>query len=141
MIGQNPSHVKPVCFNPGDTTNKLALGYAVETGYQFRLDGDGTAEVSKPDGTAYFVLNFVCDCPDAQGRNGGSYNGQCKHSIWVSQLLPCELCGGTMALGTFKTFTGSISKVYSCPDCGNARSFDLVKLERRERRKEAAYVA
>ncbi len=141
MIGENPSPVKSISFNPGDTTDKLALAYAVENGYQFRLDADGDAEVSKPDGTAYYVVNFVCDCPDAHKRDGGSYYGHCKHAWWVAQIRPCEHCGGTMALGTFKTAFGSISKVFSCPDCGNARQFGLVKQERRERRREAEHVA
>ena len=139
MVSNSSPQVKSVSFNPGDASDKLALGYAVENGYTFRLDGDGTAEVSKPDGTAYYVVNFVCDCPDAHGRNGGSYNGHCKHAVWVSQLRPCQYCGGTMALGTFKTAFGSISKVFICPDCNNAADFDLVKLERRERRREAVH--
>jgi|GEM_PF-1354969 len=126
-------------FNPGDPEDKLALAHAVEQGYLFRLDSDGSAEVSKPDGTAYYVVDFLCDCPDAHRRDGGSHAGRCKHAWWVAQLRPCEDCGGTMALGTFKTAFGQIVKRFECPDCGNARDYDLVKGERRERRREAVH--
>ncbi|OGG43575.1 MAG: hypothetical protein A3F84_15640 [Candidatus Handelsmanbacteria bacterium RIFCSPLOWO2_12_FULL_64_10] len=139
MVSNSSSQVKSVSFNPGDATDKLAIAYAVEQGYQFRLDADGDCEVSKPDGTAYYVVNFLCDCPDAHRRDGGSHAGRCKHAWWVAQLRPCEMCGGTMALGTFKTAFGQIVKRFECPDCGNARDYDLVKQERRERRREAAH--
>jgi len=136
MVGNSSPSVKSISFNPGDPDDKLALAFAVENGYQFRLDGDGNAEVSKPDGTAYYVIDFICNCPDRKGR-GGSHGGHCKHEFWTAQLRPCNLCGGVMALGTFKTAFGQIVKRFECPDCGNAADFDLVKLERRERRREA----
>jgi len=101
--------------------------------YKIALDGDGCAEVLKSDGTAYHVVNFECDCPDRQGR-GGSYAGHCKHEVWVSQLRPCELCGGIQALGEFLTAFSKTVRRFECESCGNARDFDLVKGERRVHR-------
>ncbi|OGG47819.1 MAG: hypothetical protein A3F84_12820 [Candidatus Handelsmanbacteria bacterium RIFCSPLOWO2_12_FULL_64_10] len=137
MIGQTEQKVKSnprlATFAIGDPDDRLSIAHAMAEGYRIALDGDGTAEVLKADGTAYHVVNFECDCPDRQGR-GGSYAGHCKHEIYVSQLRPCELCGGIMALGEFLTAFGKTVRRFECESCGNARDFDLVKGERRVKR-------
>lgn len=120
----------PTVFQIGELSDKLSFAYAIEQGYRFDLRADGECEVSKPDGTAYYVKNFICNCPDRSTR-GGSHHGYCKHEIWVAQLRPCELCKGIMALGEFKTAFGQIVKRFECSSCGNARDFGLVKAERR----------
>jgi len=117
----------------GCKDDRLSIAYAMSEGYKLTLDADGSAEVLKSDGTAYHVVNFECDCPDKQGR-GGSYAGHCKHEVWVSQLRPCELCGGIMALGEFLTAFGQTVRRFECESCGNARDFNLVKGERRVHR-------
>jgi hypothetical protein len=124
---------KPATFIVGCKDDRLSIAYAMSEGYKLTMDGDGCAEVLKADGTAYHVVNFECDCPDKQGR-GGSYAGHCKHEVWVSQLRPCDLCGGIMALGEFLTAFGQTARRFECDSCGNARDFNLVKGERRTRR-------
>ena len=89
--------------------------------------------VTNPAGVTYYVYNVECDCPDKLAR-GGSYQGRCKHELWIGQLRPCEICCGTMALGEFKTCFGEVLKRFECPDCGNARDFGLVRAERRANR-------
>jgi hypothetical protein len=135
MVSNSPSQVKskPATWTVGCKDDRLSIAHAMSEGYRITLDGDGAAEVLKSDGTAYHVVHFECDCPDKQGR-GGSYAGHCKHEIWVSQLRPCEHCGGIQALGEFLTAFGKTVRRFECPDCGNARDFDLVKGERRVRR-------
>jgi hypothetical protein len=135
MIGNSSPQVKskPATFTVGNLDDRLSIAHAMSEGYRITLDGDGSAEVLKADGTAYHVVHFECDCPDKQGR-GGSYAGHCKHEIYVSQLRPCELCGSLMALGEFLTAFGKTTRRFECESCGNARDFDLVKGERRVRR-------
>ena len=135
MIGNSSPSVKskPATFIVGCKDDRLSIAYAMSEGYKIALDGDGSAEVLKSDGTAYHVVNFECDCPDKQGH-GGSYAGHCKHEVWVSQLRPCELCSGIMALGEFLTAFGQTVRRFECESCGNARDFDLVKGERRVKR-------
>jgi len=135
MIGNSSPQVKskPATWTVGCKDDRLSIAYAMSGGYKIALDGDGSAEVLKADGTAYHVVNFECGCPDKQGR-GGSYAGHCKHEVWVSQLRPCELCGGIMALGEFLTAFGQTVRRFECESCGNARDFDLVKGERRVHR-------
>ena len=134
---------KPATLHIGDPGDTLSLAYATAQGYRITLDGDGNAEVLKADGTAYRVHEFRCDCPDAQGRRGGSYHRPggdliCKHVAWVSQLRPCDLCGGTMALGEFVTAFGSRIETFECELCRNMITADLVRDARRARRMEVA---
>jgi len=134
---------KTPTFTIGDPDDRLSIAYAIAQGYRITLDGDGCAEIVKPDGTAYHVVNFECDCPDAQGRRGGSYHrptGErtCKHVAWVAQLRPCDLCGGIMALGEFKTAFGSRIEVFECELCRNTVAKDVVRDARRARRREEA---
>ncbi len=133
MLPNSSPQVKSVSFAIGDPDDKLSIAYAMKEGYKIALDSDGCAEILKADGTAYHVVDFECDCPDKQGR-GGSYAGHCKHEVWTSQLRPCELCNGIMALGEYKTAFGQTVKRFECQACGNARDFGLVKAERRVHR-------
>lgn len=103
-------------------------------GYQIVLHADGDADVLKADGTAYHIRHFACDCPDALRRGGGTYAGYCKHAIWVSQLRPCDLCGGDMALGEFKTAFGETTRRFECPVCGHSKPLVAVRQERRAHR-------
>ena len=98
-------------------------------GYRITLDSDGNAEIVNPDGRAYYVQNFECDCPDKR-RRGGSYHGRCKHEGWIGQMRPCEMCGAIMYLGEFKTAFGECLMRFECPACGNARDDELVSEER-----------
>ncbi|OGG56628.1 MAG: hypothetical protein A3F84_08370 [Candidatus Handelsmanbacteria bacterium RIFCSPLOWO2_12_FULL_64_10] len=135
MIGNSSPQVKPksATWTVDCKDDRLSIAHAMSEGYKIALNGDGSAEVLKGDGTAYHIHEFECDCPDKQGR-GGSYAGHCKHEVWVSQLRPCDLCGGIMALGEFLTAFGKSVKRFECESCGNARDFDLVKGERRVKR-------
>lgn len=96
-------------------------------GYKVELWADGCADVHSPNGN-YSIEHFRCDCPDAQRREGGSYelpDGRhvCKHVLVTMIARPCEHCGGTMLLN---------NRYFDCPRCGNARDARIVKAERRE---------
>ncbi len=120
---------KSPLFVVGDEEAKLSIAHAMAKGYRITLDGDGNAEVINPDGRAYYVQNFECDCPDKR-RRGGSYHGRCKHEGWIGQMRPCEMCGAIMYLGEFKTAFGECQLRFECPACGNARDDKLVSEER-----------
>ena len=116
-------------FAVGDIEDKLSLAAAMKQGYRIVLDTDGEGEVTNPRGRTYYVSGFECDCPDKCSRNG-SYGNRCKHELWISQMRPCDCCGGTMLLGEFRTAFGETLRRFECPGCGNARDFDLVEEER-----------
>ena len=132
---------KPVTFAIGDPDDRLSIAHAMREGYTLTLDGDGCAEVLKADGTPYHLADFVCDCPDAQGRDGGSYgvpgHRTCKHAIWLSQIHPCSYCGSTMHLSEHKTCFGEVTRTFDCPTCNNAVDFRLVRGQRRLKRVQA----
>ena len=109
-----------------------AIWYAMEQGYDFRLDRDGSALVEKIDGTVYHIEDWTCDCPDAVFRNG-SYEGACKHVRWLSQLLPCGHCDGMMVYSPY-------DRVFECRDCGDRQRLDEVLKQRATRlaRRQAA---
>lgn len=119
----------------GDVNDRLSVAYAQAHGYQFRLIGDGDAEITDSGGTVYRVQNFACDCLD-KFVNGGSHNGRCAHEIWLAQLYPCSNCGGMMGLGVFHTCFGGRAERFECPECGNARDFELVRMERKAMKEE-----
>lgn len=133
--------MKAAAFAVGDAEDRLSVAHAMREGYKLTLDGDGCAEIVKPDGTAYHVHAFACDCPDAHRRRGGTYAGHCKHAVWVSQLRPCDLCGQTMALGEFKTAFGETARRFECPVCGQTKVFSVVRAERRAHRHGQAVTA
>ena len=54
---------KSALFVVGDKEAKLSIAHAMAMGYRITLDGDGNAEIVNPDGRAYYVQNFECDCP------------------------------------------------------------------------------
>jgi hypothetical protein len=126
-----------VTFTIADVNDQLSLAYAQAQGYKIKLRGvDGDALVQTPeDDLDYHLTNFACDCQDAI-RRGGSYEGHCQHAIWVAQMRPC-ICGGAMLLGEFTTCFGEVVPRFECPECGDARDFNLVKAERRLRRSAA----
>ena len=112
---------------------------AAEAGYKIRLDSDGCAEIRKADGTLYHVYNFVCDCPDAIGRRGGSYqltDGRriCKHTALLLQFYPCRICGFVMMQ------TGAYFECMK-PGCGMAWDPRLVKEQRQQMGKQMAQVS
>ncbi|MSS71463.1 MAG: hypothetical protein EXS64_08230 [Candidatus Latescibacteria bacterium] len=145
MLGNSPSQVKsnphPATFAIGDPEDRLSIAHAMREGYTLTLDGDGCAEILKADGTAYHVHEWQCDCPDAQGRDGGSYgvNGHrtCKHVLWIAQLYPCQYCGSTMHLAEHTTCFGETFKTFDCPTCKNAVDFGFIRGQRRFRRVQA----
>ena len=145
MVAQTPEKVKSnpksAAFAIGDVEDKLSIAHAMQAGYKLTLDGDGNAEVLKADGNAYHVHDWQCDCPDAQGRDGGSYgvhgNRTCKHVLWISQLYPCQYCGSTMHLTEHKTCFGDVLRTFDCPTCKNAVDFGFVRGQRRFRRVQA----
>ncbi len=147
MIGQTPSDVKskPATFNIGDPDDLLSLAHAMGKGYTLTLDGDGCAEVLKADGTAYHVHDWQCDCPDAIGRNGGSYEKSgrryCKHVLWLGQVYPCQYCGSTMPLTEHRTAFGETFQTFDCPTCKNAYDFRFVRGVRRHKRLREAQAA
>ena len=124
---------------PGDVNHKLSIAYAMRQGYSISLEADGCAQIVKADSTTYHVHNWRCDCPDARGRDGGSYTlpdnrHVCKHVSYISQVYPCK-CGG---LATFNT--DSNWKMFLCTNCHTMRAYQLVKGERERARAEAAEV-
>ncbi len=147
MIGKTPSEVKskPATFNIGDPDDLLSLAHAMREGYTLTLDGDGCAEVLKADGSAYHIADWLCDCPDSQGRDGGSYetNGRryCKHVLWLMQIYPCQYCESTMPLTEHRTCFGEVSRTYDCPTCKNAYDFRFVRGVRRHKRLREAQQA
>jgi hypothetical protein len=122
-----------IMFAIGDVNDKLSIAFAKAHGYEFNLQDDGIGIVVNGDGRIYRVENFKCNCPD-KTENGGSYNGHCKHEIWLGQILPCDVCGEEMGLGSFTSCFGQTAERFECPDCGNVRDFELVRVERRMRR-------
>ena len=129
MAVKTSDESKSALFVVGDEEAKLSIAHAMAKGYRITLDGDGNAEVINPDGRAYYVQNFECDCPDKR-RRGGSYHGRCKHEGWIGQMRPCEMCGAIMYLGEFKTAFGECQLRFECSACGNARDDELVSEER-----------
>jgi len=131
-LGTSAPEVKPKqpLFVVGDAEAKLSIASAMKLGYRFVLGGDGDAAVTNPDGRTYHIHRFLCDCPDKLGR-GGSYTGRCKHEVWISQIRPCDMCGGFMLLGEFRTAFGETLRRFECDTCGNARDADLVRQERK----------
>ena len=129
MAVKTSDESKSPLFVVGDEEAKLSIAHAMAKGYRITLDGDGNAEVINPDGRAYYVQNFECDCPDKR-RRGGSYHGRCKHEGWIGQMRPCEMCGAIMYLGEFKTAFGECQLRFECSACGNARDDELASEER-----------
>ncbi len=121
-----------VTFTIGDVNDELSIAYARAQGYQIAFRGvDGDAMITPPeDDRDYYVYNFRCDCAEARIVRG---TGHCQHEIWVMQLFPCDHCGGAMDLGEPMTCFGPGKPLFSCPACGNARDFALVREERRMR--------
>ena len=121
-----------VTFTIGDVNDELSLAYARTKGFQIRLRGvDGDASIQAPgDGRGCTLYAFQCSCADSR-LLGGSFGGYCIHAVWAAQLYPCDACGGTMHLTDQETPFGKVQALYSCPDCGNAREFGLVREERR----------
>ncbi len=112
---------------------------AAKQGYKIRLDSDGCAEVLKPDGTAYHIHDFECDCLDAWNRNGGSYqrpDGRClcKHVALLLQFCPCSRCGSAMM---------QAGDYFECikPGCGYATDTRIVKEQRQQAEERAVRVA
>jgi hypothetical protein len=116
-------------INPHNTREKTSISYAFESGYSITPDGDGCAEIFTPKGDTYHTHNWQCDCPDALGRVGGSYDlpdGRkvCKHVLWLSQLYPCD-CGASMMLNMDTSW-----KAFVCTVCGSLKAFQQVKAQR-----------
>ena len=128
-VPQPEPRSQEVSFTVGNIEDKLSLAAAMKQGYRIVLDTDGEGAVTNPRGRTYYVSGFECDCPDKRGHNG-SYGNRCKHELWLSQMRPCDCCGGTMLLGEFRTAFGETLRRFECPGCGNARDFALVEEER-----------
>jgi hypothetical protein len=124
--------MKIYSVDPDATREKTSIRYALASGYSFKMDEeDGSCEITNPDQEIYHVHHFKCDCPDAIGRNGGSYelpDGRqvCKHVLWVSQLAPCPNCQGFMMLRQESW------KFYHCrtPGCYTMIPFQRIKEDR-----------
>ena len=87
----------------------------------------GKAYVRNQSGTSYTVDGDHCECADFAERNGGTYDGRCKH-IWAVKLSePCPICGGVMKYENVKI------KVFVCGSCGYARMAEIVLEDRKNR--------
>lgn len=109
-----------------------------EEGCQVKIWHDGYADILKADGTKYHIYHWRCNCPDAERRNGGSYEAPggkqvCKHVLVTMLGRPCEHCGRTMVLRD--------NGYFECDACGNARDERVVKAERNARRVKSRRVA
>ena len=118
-------------INPHCAREKTSISHAFDRGYTLTPDGDGNAEVLTPEGNVYHIHDWQCDCSDALGRDGGSYDlsdGRkvCKHVLWLYQLYPCD-CGGSMVLSTESSW-----KAFVCTTCGSLKAFQLVKAQRQK---------
>ena len=83
----------------------------------------GKASVINPEnGHRHKVTLTDCDCEDFANRNGGTYDGLCKHIIARRIYEPCPMCGGHMALNEFDDFV--------CRNCGYAVMGSIVRLRR-----------
>lgn len=125
-------------LNPHDATTKTSIAHAFAKGYQITPDGDGCAEILTPAGDAYYIEDWHCTCPDALGRDGGSYqlpDGRkvCKHVLYLSQLHPCK-CGASMLLNTQSGW-----KAYVCPVCGSLKAACVVKRERQQNQQQTQF--
>ena len=127
-------------FKVGDVNDKLSLAHAIGKGYRFRLDDDGSVEIQNPEGTFYYLHNFTCSCPDKCLR-GGSYQGHCKHEIYISQMVPCDWCKGVMLLGEYKPGVGPPIRRFECPACGNFQSQDRISRQRQHTQKQISWAA
>ena len=129
-------------INPHDASQKLSIVHAMQQGYKITLDVDGEAEVTNPKGEIYHIHNWKCDCPDSQGRDGGSYTKGdtnehfCKHVAWASQIHPCPKCNGIMMLNTECGW-----RVFFCCNCPTMIPFQAVKIERQKARKEVEEIS
>lgn len=126
--------MKIYSLNPDSTREKTSITYALSQGYGFQLtDEDGTATVTNPDGEAYHITHWQCDCADFITRDGSSFilpdeRHVCKHVLWLSQLHPCPNCKG------FQMLRMEAWKVFQCstPGCYTMTPFQLVKRIRQE---------
>lgn len=116
----------------GSQDNKLSVANAIALGYRFVLGQDGEAQIHSPDGEVYYITGFCCECPDKIYREG-SYDGNCKHEVWVYQVMPCPMCGQTMALGCFTTCFGEQIHRFECARCGHARDAKVVFQDRKRK--------
>ena len=131
-------------INPDDASQKLSFAYAMGQGYKLTLDADGSAEVANGDGAVYHIHAFKCDCPDAAGRDGGTYTRQdgthfCKHVAWVAQLHPCANCGATMI--EHQMDQGCGIKFFACHNCCAIKAAGLIKVERQRQRQQEGEIA
>ena len=63
----------------------LSAQQATQEGYSILWYTRGCGEVFSPSGGHYTICDGQCDCPDATYRDGGTYDGRCKHVIWLSE--------------------------------------------------------
>ena len=78
-------------------------------------------------GTSYEVDGDHCTCLDWRRRNGGAYDGKCKH-IWAVKLSePCPICDGLMR------YENGMVQQFVCGSCGYARMASIVLADRKER--------
>ncbi len=93
----------------------------------------GRAYVRNQSGSSYTVDGDSCECPDFAKRNGGTYDGRCKH-VWAVRLSePCPACNETMKY----TSQPNGYKGFDCPRCGNAKMASVVLAERKARQTAA----
>jgi hypothetical protein len=112
----------------------LSVEQAADKGYTVHLISDGVGEVRKPDGTRYHILNFWCDCADAQHNQGGSYvvEGRrwCKHTALLFRATVCDNCYRNMVWPDADCATEADINYFNCRHCGNAKHIRLVRLDR-----------
>ena len=138
-IVKSPKTCKPFRIHP----ERLTLEHARDEEYEILTFGDGFGEVYGPEGQHYTISNFLCNCPDAEKNDGGTYEGYCKHSWWLSQLHICEECGGEAELmETESPITHNKHRfVYVCPICGDVKGVKQVHAIRQRARQEARRAA
>jgi len=77
------------------------------------------------NGSSHTVTLDSCDCEDFQGRNGGTYDGICKHIAARRLTERCLICGGVMH------YESQIIEQFVCEDCAYARMASIVIEDRK----------
>jgi len=79
------------------------------------------------NGHSHEVTLTSCDCADFEKRNGGTYDGLCKHIVARRLTEACPICGDVMHYET------QILEQFVCEGCGYARMSEIVRQDRKER--------
>ena len=76
------------------------------------------------NGRGHLATLTSCDCEDFARRNGGTYDGLCKHILARRLMEPCPICGQRMHVDRLDNFV--------CEVCGYAVMGSIVRTRRQE---------